>query len=67
MSTIWEMAQIIRAEDAAALAAKSEAPQHASVHAKDGLKAPAQNAPGMQSTLRSLVTRLVHRKAGPAL
>jgi len=67
MSTIWEMAQIIRAEDAAALAAKSEASQHASALPKDGLKAPTHNTPGLQSTLRSLVSRLAHRKAGPAL
>jgi hypothetical protein len=67
MSTIWEMAQIIRAEEAAALAAKSAASQQVAPARKDVSKAPAQITSGSEYSLRSLLSRLVHRKTGTAL
>jgi hypothetical protein len=67
MSTIWEMAQIIRAEEAAALAAKSEATQNVAAARVNELKAPARATRSAATSLRSLLTRLVHRKTGPAL
>ena len=68
MSTIWEMAQIIRAEEAAALAAKSEASQKAAAaHSNDERKDSVQRARGPASSLRTLVARLAHGKPGAAL
>jgi len=67
MSTIWEMAQIIRAEEAAALAAKAKASQQVAPARKHVSSGPAQIASGSEYSLRSLLSRLVHRKTGPAL
>jgi len=67
MSTIWEMAQIIRAEEAAALAAKSEASQQLPAARVTALKAPVRIKLNAETSLRSLITRLVHRKTGSAI
>ena len=68
MSTIWEMAQIIRAEEAAALAAKSNAsPRVTAARINEKAKASARGSRGMETSLRSLITRFAQRKTGPAI